>query len=144
MASPGSSATDGEAVRLPSFSLSPSVKGVCSGTAVLELKCFECFFFCFGPMSIKRMKTPKNDQQTNTFQMQQLFLPSPLCIVAASVMLSSHNALVRTESNMVCPEFYLFTPCCPWLFLQCHCRGNDIIVDQHPAQKEEEFELFLH
>ena len=62
------------------------------------------------------MKTPKKDQQTNTFQIPQLLLPSPLCIVAASVMLSSHNTLVRTESNAVLSFTCLHPAICGFSF----------------------------
>lgn len=141
VAIPNSCAPGREAVRLPSFSLSTSVGNMRCNNAVLELKHFKHFLFCFEPMSIKWILA-KKDKQSNTFQIQQLFLASPPCIFAASVMLSSHNTLVRMEWH--CPEFLLFTPGPLWLFLQCHCHRDDIIMDQHPAQKEEEFNLVLH
>lgn len=43
VARPSSSVADGEAMRLPSFSPSPCVRDICSGTAVLGLKHIKCF-----------------------------------------------------------------------------------------------------
>lgn len=70
-----------EAMRLPSFSLSTSVRDIHCNSTVLELKHFKHFLFCFEPMSIKwillkTINSPIHFKYRNFF----LFLPHVLLL----------------------------------------------------------------
>lgn len=79
VASPSSAAADGEAMGLPSFSLSPCVRHMWSGTVVLELKRFKCFLFCFDSKSIKCIQNPKKRSRA-------WYIPNTATVASFSLM----------------------------------------------------------